>query len=228
MKSNLSILVIVLFIVLLTVQTGVAAVMVSDVNDIIKVLPVEFAEYQKQLTGKESVHDCNAILSLVSKAKILRDEPLKNAKEKEDRNRAYCAVWRFALQMRQHSKDSAVQKRIIEEWNKALKKDDEAVPFQIYALSDIIWNREFLTDDFWELLQKTHREKTISAFCFVLHYRGNDADIKQLEQKKQSENNPELRRIIQNALNWRTSRLNGDRASRPAAAPPRRDMKGEN
>jgi hypothetical protein len=200
----------------------------GECNDISNVLPEAFIAYRQQLTGKDDIQDCNALFVLIAKAKVMRDEPLEDAKAKEARNLAYCSAWRLALHMRQHSKFPAVQKRILEEWNKALRQDDEAAPYQIYALSGVLWNREFLTEDFWALLQQTHRKKTISAFCFVLHYRGNDADIKHLEQKLQSGIDVEMQQVIQNAFNWRKYRLGGDKTrGMPAARPPFREMKEE-
>lgn len=196
----------------------------GECNDISNVLPEAFIAYRQQLTGKNDIQDCNALFVLIAKAKVMRDEPLEDAKAKEARNLAYCSAWRLALYMRQHSKYPAVQKRILEEWNKALRQDDEAAPYQIYALAD----RSLLTDDFWALFKRTTRKKTISSICCMVYGIGNSSDIELLQQKMRSGIDIESQQTIQNAISWRKYRLSGDKTrGMPAARPPFREMKEE-
>lgn len=201
----------------------------GECNDLSSVLPDAFAAYRQQTTGNYTLQDCNALFVLVEKAKVMRDEPLDDATAKEARNRAYCAAWRIALHTRQHSNDPAVQKRILDEWNKALRQDDMAVPYQIYAMAD----RSLLTDDFWDLLKRTTRNKTISSIACMVYGIGTLADIEPLEQKRRSGIDVESQQAILNAISWLKYRLSdrprddNTRSGMPAARPPFRDMKEE-
>lgn len=196
----------------------------SDVRDIIKVLPTEYAKYKKQLT---EMNDYNAAFALVSEAKAMLDKPAEERVHKtEDCKMAYRATWSLCVGMRQNLKDPAAQKQILEEWNNYLVKDDNDVPYQIYAIAYDSWDRNFLTDKFWELLRQTNKKKTISAIGLVLYHYGDSEDINKLEEKRDSVTDPELKQIIQNAINWGEYRLSGDKTTDPgpAAAPPRMDM----
>ena len=189
---------------------------------IAKVLPEEYANYEKELKGDSGLSDTQASFLLVSKAKALLGKPAENTSKEEEYNRAYYATWHLCLRMRQNAKDPAVQKLILDQWDSYLREDDKPVPFQIYALTD----RSLLTGDFWKLLQQTKRKKTISAICYVLYHHGDREDAERLTQKRKSGIDVELQEIIQNAINWMNYRLSGDKTNPgPAAAPPKIDIK---
>lgn len=212
----------ILIMSLFTLNTDL--VKADDANDISSVLPEVYVAYRQQITGQYTIEDCNALFGLLEKAKVMRDEPMEDAKAKEARNRAYCAAWRLALHMRQHSKYPAVQNRVVEEWNKALRKDDQAVPYQIYAIPD----RSLFTDDFWGLFKRTTRKKTISSISCMVYGLGTLADIEPLEQKRRSGIDVENQQTIQNAINHLKYRLSGDKTrGMPAAHPPLMDMKDD-
>jgi hypothetical protein len=226
---NIKTLTTVMLIVNLLFIGNVSAGAVKD-NDvqsmIVKILPTEYAQYKKQLTGKNDINDCNAAFVLVSKAKAMLDKPVKERIYKtKDCKIAYSATWYLCLRMGQNSKDPAAQKLTLKEWNNSLIKDDNTVPYQIYALTEGPLDRSGFTDDFWKLLRQTNKKNTISAISFVLFASGDAEDINKLEEKRDSVTDPELKQIIQNAINWWKYRLSGDKTNPgPAALRPHRNM----
>jgi hypothetical protein len=164
------------------------------------------------LIGCNKVNDCDAVFALISSAKtpILKSAQ-SSAEKKEEYRRTYYDTWRLCLEMKQTSKDPSAQKLILEKWNNSLIKDDAAVPFQIYALSYPLWDRSFLTDDFWSLLRRTNKKNTIAAISYVLCKNGNAVDMQRLNQKQDSGVDIQLQCIIQNAKNHMEYRLSGDK-----------------
>ncbi len=225
---NINVLTAMLLIVslLLTGSSSANTIKDSDVNDIIKVMPAEYAKYKKQTTGKNDINDCNETLALLSEAKAMLDKPAKERVYKnEDYAKAYFSTWHLCWRVKQNSKDPAVQKRILEEWNNSLIKDDNATAYQICTIAYNYRDRSFLTDKFWELLRQTNKKKTISAISLVLYQYGNSEDINKLKEKRDAVTDPKLKQIIQNAINWRNYRLSDDKTNPgPAEAPPRMDM----
>jgi hypothetical protein len=204
-----------------------------DKQAIAKVLPDDFASYQRQLKGDNGLNDARACLLLASKAKTLPGKTAENAKQEEDYNFAYCASWRQCLRAMQNNKEKAVQELILEQWNELLKEDDEAVPYQIYANAGPWANTSLVTDDFWKLLEKTNRKTTISAICFMLYGFANQENgnryIERLMQKQKSGIDIELQGIIQNTINWIKYNLSSNKATDPgpAALGPTLDFKSK-
>ena len=155
---------------------------------IVTVIPAEDA-----LTGDSGLNDARASLALLAKAR----EALERSYQEQESISAYCAAWCLCLRIMQNSTDQTVRpfdgfdkltadcaqgrQLIIDEWNKSLQEDSDLTPLQIYALSEQ-WDQRLLTDDFWQLLNKTNKRETVSAICYVLYEHGNAADIGQLMQ----------------------------------------------
>lgn len=183
-----------------------------DAIELSRVLPVEYAKYKKQVTGKYDVNDCNSVFALISSARgSLVKSQKSSAAKKRDYRKAYSASWRECLKMKQKSKDPSVQKLILKKWNNFLIEDSNDVPFQIYALATPMWDRDFLTDNFWKLLQQSDNRNTIAAISYVLCMNGNQEDVKQLIKRHKPEVDMQLRGIINNAVSHMRHRLWGDK-----------------
>jgi len=227
MKYNLSMKPLLIAFFLISGHTRAFAITDKDqeVMEIAKVLPTDFANYQKQVVGDNGAGDCQATFQFISKAKEILGKPTENKREKENRNKTYYASWRLCIRMYHNTNDTTVKQMILEHWNHSLKNDDKVVPFQIYAISEPLWDKSFLTEDFWKLLQRTIQKKTISAISFIVYQRGDEADMKRLEQKRDSGIDFELQGIIQNAINWMNYRFRGDKTyPGPAAIGPTMDF----
>jgi hypothetical protein len=113
-----------------------------------RALPADFAQYQERLVRDGGPKDDNETILLAKKAKaylLNRDPALP---KESDRIRVYVAAWELCLRQYEVAKDEETKNRILDAWNRELRVDDEAVPFQIYAINYPWWNRTFLTGDF--------------------------------------------------------------------------------
>lgn len=181
-----------------------------------KSFPVEYANYEKMLAQENGTNDAHAVLELLAKIKNSLGQAAKSSVEERDRNAAYQAGWRLSLQTMTETKDESAQQHILDEWNRSLREDNDAVPSQIYALSEE-WNRKLLTDDFWNTLQQTKNRKTVSAIGYALYRHGNQDDLNRMV--KIEEFSPG--RGLPNAISWLRYRLSDDKTNPgPAAAPP--------
>lgn len=133
--------------------------------------------------------------------------------------------WKLVIRTLQESKDQTIQHLIVDEWNKSLTADDDAVPAQVYTLADQ-WDRRLLTDQFWTTLQQTTNRKTVNAFGYVLYHHGNQDDLDHMENiEKQAHG----KRGLMNAINYMRYGLyllnGGDKKTNPgpAARPPMRE-----
>jgi len=188
---------------------------------IAKVFPEEYAAYEKALAQANGTNLVRASLVLLAKAKESLHRTSSTTNVAQDEIKIYRATWLLCLQTMHESKNQTAQRLIVDEWNKSLREDDEAVPSQVYTLVEQ-WNRNLLTDEFWQLLKQTNKKKTISAISYVLCQYGNSADTDRLMQKRKSGIDKASQGIIQNAINWMNYRLSGDKTNPgPAAAPPR-------
>lgn len=166
---------------------------------IAKILPAEHAGYEKALTGNNGLNDARAALALLVKAR----EAFERSEQEQENISAYCAAWCLCLRTMQNSTDQTARpfdgfdtstrlsagkltadcaqgrQLIMDEWNKSLREDNDLTPLQVYALSER-WDRELLTDDFWQLLSQTSKRETVVAICYVLYERGNADDIRRL------------------------------------------------
>jgi hypothetical protein len=119
------------------------------------------------------------------------------------------------------SKDQTTRRVVLDEWNRYLRDDDSSVPSQLYALAEQ-WDRDLLTEDFYQLLKKTKNKKTIAAIAYAFYEHGNASDADRLLQKRKSGIDIESQQMIQNAINWMNYRLSGNNKDiYPAAFPPR-------
>ena len=77
-------------------------------------------------------------------------------------------------------------------------------------------------DDFWNLLQRTKSKRVLSAMCYVVYRRGDRDDIPRLKKAVRAlPKGDERSQVVQDAINWMSYRLSGDKTyPGPAAAPP--------
>jgi hypothetical protein len=230
MKTN-TLTILLLMMSLIIAGRHAAATMTDkdmEIRDMVTVLPAEYADYQRQITGDNGLGDCQATFQLIAKAKEILEKPIENKSEKEDRNRVYCASWCLCLRIYQSTNSQEVKNTILAHWNNALKNDDNVVPFQIYALAGPLADRNFMTEEFWKLFQKTIQKKTISAISYIVFCLGDEADMKRLEQKRDSGIDFDLQGVIQRTINNMNYRFGCDKTSPgPAQGPPTRNFEDE-
>lgn len=185
------------------------------------VLPAEFAEFSDARSRHGGKADVDAALKLLSATQTkLRGERSKPRYDYDVVN-AHAAAWKICLQMKANTKDETVRRRILDEWNRNLREESEEIPVQFAAAaSSSTWSREFLTDDFWNLLRRSTKRRTIIAVCWILNLKGDDSDLKPLIQKEYSENSAELRGILHSYISSLDFRLkyHGDTTKNPGPA----------
>jgi hypothetical protein len=158
-----------------------AGVNARNEERIAEAMPVEFAEYRKRLAGDGGPNDANETILLIKKAKacLLSHEP--NLPKESEWIDTYVTAWQLCLRRYEAAADAETRASVLDAWNHELKLDDEAVPFQIRAiLHPSWWNRAFLTEDFWALLDHSRNPKTIKAIATVLAYQGDATDEERL------------------------------------------------
>ena len=178
------------------------------------------------LAVADGTNGTNAVresLDLLSKAKQSLQQTSNAAGEDQARIAAYRAAWSQCLQTMKKSEDQATHRLVLDEWNRCLRDDDSSVPSQVSALAEQ-WDRNLLTEDFYQLLKKTNNKKTIAAIAYAFYEHGNATDADQLMQIRKSGIDIESQEIVQNAINWMNYRLSGNNEDLyPAAFPPRKE-----
>lgn len=181
-----------------------------ELQAIIKVMPEEFKNYEKQLKKDYGMSDAKLTLSLVSRAMDLMKNN-SDPNKQEDYNRTYCVAWQLTQDIMRKTKDSEIKKLILNNWNSSLKKDDGYVPYQVYAIRD----PNLFNDDFWKLLEKTKRKSTITSICVMLLGFANKENAQfyteMLMKKQDTEIEGESKGDIQNTLNWIKYKISGDK-----------------
>jgi hypothetical protein len=183
-----------------------------------RVLPADYLNYQ--ISCKEHQHgmiDAQAALVLLSKAKGVLALPSSTPVKDLERTAAYREVWGVCIQTIQKSKDQAAQGIILDEWNKSLKADDDAVPLQVQALAEK-WERSLLTEDFWNLLKGTKNVRTVNAMGYVLYQCGIQDDLDRIEKIEKETPG----RGLSNTISWLKYRLSGGKTTpEPTIVPPK-------
>lgn len=184
------------------------------------VLPAAHAAYKSALAGDNSVGDAQAAPSLLSKAR----ETLIAASRKSNRVReqfeACWDTWRLCLRLRSNSTEQAARQLIVDQWNKGLREDGDRVRAQLYALSDE-WDRDLLTEQFWQLFHQTANPKMISATCYILYVCGDGYAMAQLAKKLDSGIDAQSKGFVLVAMTWiGVRRAGGGAEVRPRAGCP--------
>jgi len=169
---------------------------------ITKVLPAEYAAFEKALVGDNGVGDAKAATRLISQAKKLRaniSPSLETLRRDHDRmplceaqvarqrlwdtTEAYRVSWLLCLQIFKISNDAEAKQLILNEWNKSLEEEAEYLPSQLLGLV-AAWDRGLLTNELWGLLEHSEKNKTVSAICCIISEKGNQADLDRLKKMK--------------------------------------------
>lgn len=200
-------------------ESGVDGEMRYINNTIEKVLPEAYSSFRAEFRNDLGVHDANASIMLIVQAREFMEKATGSKESYKNAADAYRATWVISLRIWKNTTDQAAKELILNAWNHSLKEETQ-VPSQICSLVEK-WDRNLLTDSFWQLFYQTEDRKIISAICYVISTHDNKMDEVRLKAKRDDVIDPELKEIIQNALNWMKFWRAGDPSTPgPAASPP--------
>ena len=190
-------------------------------NIVETLLPEAYSSFPNELRHDVSIKAARASTVLIARARKALEKSTKTTNRFKDVADASRMAWAISLRIWKHTKDEAARGEVLNAWNSSLREENIQTPSQICALSEE-WDRNLLTDSFWRVFTQTGERKIISSICYVISRHGNKEDKIRLMAKRDALAEPELKQIVQNALNWmKYWRLDDRSLPGPAAAPPR-------
>lgn len=187
-------------------------------------LPQDYQKFKNALARDYGLADASLCIGIMKQAHtLLQDTPL-SATNRGDVIEAYRAAWRLCIRVCSGAKNQDVKSAVLKEWDQSLSGPEQNTVCQIYALSEV-WDRDFLTDNFWKVFANRVGRPTIAAVAYTLFKHGNQTDASKLTQKRDSNIPVDFKELIQNSLNWMNYRFRGDSNDPgPSAVAPRMEL----
>jgi hypothetical protein len=160
----------------------------------------EFAGLESAVTNASDEVIANQVITLTGRSTELVNTTPTASEQRGDVVDADRSAWCIAIDFAKHTGSLAARNTIIQAWNSSLV-DKPSAAYQVGALGDE-WDRDFLTDSLWGLLNETTNSNTILSFSYVIAKHGTEADATRLRAKKSALHDPALAGEVQNALNW--------------------------
>jgi len=120
----------------------------------------------------------------------------------------YLFAWQLAINKMGVPENTDYKAKILAKWDKGLVEDNCLTPVQVFALRQE-WNHDFLTETFWEKLEKTTSKSLLNSMLYVLRYHGNEVDCQRLLSVYKKESDKRRGFQVGITVSWIQHRLHG-------------------
>lgn len=137
--------------------------------------------FSENIIGTQNIEDIQKLFEISNElsTKIVKDhQDTKKCREVEE---AHTCVWGFINRIYNNSRDKNVRDRILDRWNRELGIVPSSIS-QIAALYDV-FNRDFLTDQFWQNFIFTNSSLVIMTVCYAVYQYVNKEELQILNRK---------------------------------------------
>ncbi|MBN1560381.1 hypothetical protein JW998_09035 [candidate division KSB1 bacterium] len=195
----------------------------SELENVTRDKVDQFRNHQKENPGSFEI---SAVCDITSETRSMLKNGIKNQEGVNLSQNNDLTAWRLLLYGYGNiALDESAKQKVIEAWNDNLCGELYSVP-QISALR-YHWNRDLLTDKFWDVLQgacddPTSDTRIVEAYRYAIYSHANTEDLEKIKSIAEQCQNPQKKAILENTIMWCHYAIQprNDKNPGPALRPP--------